>query len=352
MKVYPDRLESLLERGTAPIYLVHGDEPLQAGEVTDRLRRHARESGCEEREVVVAETDDDWARLAEAGASLSLFAARRLVELRLPTGKPGRAGGAALVAWAERPPEDVLLLIRAGRLDRGATTSAWFKAVDKVGVTVAVSPIDASVLPRWLQARLARHGLQATPEALALVCERVEGNLLAASQEIERMGLLYEPGVLEPEMVLDAVADSARYAISDLAPAALRGESARALKILRGLAATNEAPTLVLWALNQEIRGGARAAETHERGADLETALKNAGVWASRQADLKLAIGRHPTRAWLAFLVEIARIDRMIKGREEGDVWNAFEALCAAIADTGHSSVPTRAPALPRPHPA
>ena len=347
MKVYPDRLEALLERGTAPIYLVHGDEPLQGGEITDRLRRHARDWGAEEREVVVAETDDDWARLAEAGASLSLFAARRLVELRLPTGKPGRAGAAALAAWAERPPEDVVLLIQSGRLDKGGASSAWFKAVDAVGVTVQVQPIDASSLPRWMGARLARHGLQPTPEALALVCERVEGNLLAASQEIERLGLLHEPGVLEASMVLDAVADSARYAISDLAPAALRGEPARALKILRGLAATGEAPTLVLWALNQEIRGGARAAETHAKGAGLETALKNAGVWAGRQADLKLAIARHPVRAWLGFVAEIARIDRMIKGREAGDVWDAFESLCAALADTGHSPLPPRPQPLP-----
>ena len=347
MKVYPDKLETLLQRGTAPVYLVHGDEPLQAGEITDRLRRHAREAGFDEREVVVAETDDDWARLREAGDSLSLFAARRLVELRLPTGKPGRVGGPALIRWAEDAPPDVLLLIQAGKLDRGGAASAWFKAIDKVGVTVAVQPIGAAVLPRWLDARLARHGLQATPDALALVCERVEGNLLAASQEVERLGLLYPPGVLEASMVLDAVADSSRYAIGDLAPAVLRGETARALKILRGLAATDEAPTLVLWALNQEIRGGARAAETHARGAGLDTALKNAGVWANRQPDLKLAIARHPVTAWLGFLAEIARIDRMIKGREEGDVWNAFESLCAALADAGHSPVTPRTAPIP-----
>ena len=347
MKVYPDRLEALLERGTAPIYLVHGDEPLQAGEVADRLRRHARERGFDEREVVVAESDDDWARLAETGASLSLFASRRLVELRLPSGKPGRVGAPALAAWAERPPEGVLLLIQSGKLDKGGASSAWFKAIDAAGVTVQVRPVDAANLPRWLDARLARHGLQATPEALALVAERVEGNLLAAAQEIERLALLYEPGVLEAPMVLDAVADNARYAVSDLAPAVLRGEAARALKILRGLAATNEPPTLVLWALNQEIRGGARAAEAYARGTALGTALGNAGVWASRQADLEAAILRHPVRAWLGFVAEIARVDRIIKGREDGDVWDAFESLCAALADTGHSPLPPRPPPLP-----
>ncbi len=189
---------------------------------------------------------------------------------------------------------------------------------------------------------LARHGLQATPEALALIAERVEGNLLAGAQEIERLGLLYPAGVLEASMVLDAVADSARYAISDLAPAALRGDAARALKILRGLEATNEAPTLVLWSLNQEIRAGARAAETHEKGAGMDAALKSAGVWANRQADLKLALARHSARAWLGFVGAAAHIDRMIKGREEGDVWIAFERLCSELADTGHSPTTPR----------
>lgn len=342
VKVYPDKLEALLSRGTAPIYLVHGDEPLQAGEIGDRLRRHARERGHDEREVVVATDDADWARLREAGDSMSLFAARRLVELRLPSGKPGRVGGPALIRWAERPPPDVLLLIQAGKLDRGGAASAWFKAIDNVGVTVAVHPIDATSLPRWLDTRLARHGLQATPEALALVSERVEGNLLAAAQEIERLGLLYPAGVLEASMVLDAVADSARYRTSDLAPAVLRGDAARAVKILRGLAATNEAPVLVLWALNQEIRAGARAAEAQAQGAGIDAALKSAGVWANRQPDLKLALARHSTRAWLGFVADVARIDRTIKGREGGDVWDAFERLCGEIADAGHS------PAIPK----
>jgi len=332
MKVYPDKLDQQLARGTAPIYFVHGDEPLQRDEVGDRLRRHAREQGFEERVVIVADSDDDWGRLREAGASLSLFAERRLIELRLPTGRPGRAGGDALKRWAEDPPPDVLLLVSSAKLDRGGASSAWFKAVEAAGVTIAVWPVEAARLPDWLGARLARHALQATPEAVALIAERVEGNLLAAAQEVERLSLLYPAGVLDADAVLDAVADSARYAISDLVPAVLGGDAARALRILRALAATNESPVLVLWALNQEVRAGARAAEAQAAGAGLDAALKGAGVWASRQPVLKRALARHDAAAWLGFVRESARLDRTIKGQEEGDVWGGFEALCAAIA--------------------
>jgi len=332
VKVYPDKLDQQLSRGTAPIYLVHGDEPLQRDEVGDRLRRHAREQGFQERVVIVAESDDDWARLAEAGASLSLFADRRLIELRLPTGKPGRTGSEVLKRWAEAPPEDVLLLISSAKLDRGGASSAWFKAIEAAGVTIAVWPIEAARLPAWLGARLARHALQATPEAIALIGERVEGNLLAAAQEVERLSLLHPGGVLDAEAVLAAVADSARYAISDLVPAVLEGDAVRALRILRALAATNEAPVLVLWALNQEVRAGARVSEAQSAGAGLDAALKGAGVWANRQAALKRALARHDTPAWLGFVRESARLDRMIKGQEAGDVWSGFEALCAAIA--------------------
>jgi len=332
MKVYPDKLDQQLSRGTAPIYLVHGDEPLQRDELGDRLRRHAREQGFEERVVIVAESDDDWARLSEAGASLSLFAERRLIELRLPTGKPGRTGGEVLKRWAESPPPDVLLLIGSAKLDRGGASSAWYKAIESAGVTLQVFPIDAARLPAWLGARLARHALQATPEAIALIGERVEGNLLAAAQEVERLSLLHPGGLLDADAVLGAVADSARFSIQDLVPAVLEGNAVRALRILRALASTNEPPVLVLWALNQEVRAGARVAEAQSAGAGLDAALKGAGVWANRQASLKRALARHDSAAWLSFVRESARLDRMIKGQEAGDVWGGFEALCAAIA--------------------
>ncbi len=338
MKVYPDKLDQALGRGTAPIYLVHGDEPLQLDEVGDRLRRHARDEGYEERTVIVANEDADWARLRAAGDTMSLFAERRLVELRLPTGKPGRAGAEALKAWASAPPTDVLLLIRSAKLDRGGSSSAWFKAIDKIGVTIAVWPVEASRLPAWLKDRLARHGLVATPEALSLIADRVEGNLLAAAQEAERLALLYPSGSLDADQVLAAVADSSRFSIADIAPAVMRGDVTRAVRILRGLADTGEAPVLVLWALSQEVRAGTRVAEALAAGAGMDAAMKGAGVWASRQADLKLALARHDVGAWLGSLADISHLDRLTKGQEPGDVWIAFERLCVAIAESASST--------------
>lgn len=332
MKVYPDKLEQQLARGTAPIYFVHGDEPLQLGEIADRLRTHARSEGYDERQVIVPDSDEDWQRLGEAGASLSLFSSRRLIEVRLPTGKPGRAGGDAFKRWAADPPPDVMLLVSSGKLDRGGSSSAWFKAIEAAGVTIAVWPIEAARLPAWLSERLARHALQATPEAVAAIAERVEGNLLAAAQEVERLSLLFGAGTLEVDQVLGAVGDSARYSISDLVAASLDGDAARALHILRGLAGTGEPPVLVLWALNQEIRAGARAAEAQAAGAGVDAALKAAGVWANRQPALKRALARHDAPAWLGFVRAAAQLDRMIKGQEAGNVWNAFELLCAGLA--------------------
>lgn len=332
MKVYPDKLEQTLERGTAPIYLVYGEEPLQREELGDLLRQHARREGYTERTVIVANEEADWANLRAAGDSLSLFAERRLIELRVPTGKPGRVGGEALKAWAADPPPDVLLFVASTKLDRSAMSSAWFKAIDKVGVTVGVWPIEAAQLPRWLQGRLARHGLEATPDALKLIAERVEGNLLAGAQEVERLALLYPAGQLDVDHVIAAVADNARFAVGDLVAAVLRGEAVRAVRILRGLKATGEAPVLLLWALSQEVRAGARVAEALAAGAGMESAMKGAGVWAKRQADLKLAVARHDVGRWLVYLADMSRLDRHTKGQEQGDVWLEFERVCVDIA--------------------
>jgi len=235
MKLFPDKLDAHLAKGAAPIYLLHGDEPFQLMELGDRLRIQAREQGYDEREVIIANEEADWSQFRDSAANMSLFSALRLIELRLPSGKPGRSGGEALREYCANPAPDVRLVISSAKLDRSASNSAWFKAIDKVGVTIAVWPIEASRLPRWLAGRLAAKGLQATPEALSLIAERVEGNLLAANQEIERLALLFPNGVLEADQVLEAVADSARYSISDLSTAVLMGQAGRSLRVLQGL---------------------------------------------------------------------------------------------------------------------
>ena len=216
MKIYPDKLDAHLSKTLAPVYLLHGDEPLQLMEIGDKLRNKGRDAGFDERQVIVATEDADWSSFREAADSFSLFAERRLIELRLPTGKPGRIGSEVLKQYCSNPPPDVLLLITAGKLDRSASNSAWFKAIDQSGVTLAVWPIPAAQLGSWLNQRLTAKGLHADAAALSLIAERIEGNLLAARQEVERLALLYPPGPLNSEQVLIAVSDSARYSIADL----------------------------------------------------------------------------------------------------------------------------------------
>jgi len=324
------------------VYFLHGDEPLQIMELGDQLRDHAREQGFEERQVFYASDDSDWIAFREAADSLSLFAERRLIEIRLPTGKPGRAGGEQIKTYCQNPSPDVLLLITSSKLERGGKTSAWFKAIDKVGVNIEALPVGPKELPRWLKARCQQYGLDAEDTALELIAERVEGNLLVASQEVERLALLFPSANLTPDKVLTAVSDSSRYSINDLASAALSGDAARAVRIVRGLRDEATAPVLVLWALSAEIRSATRAAEAIAERVPEQKAFKAAGVWPSRVALVKIALKRHSVASWLHLLQQTADIERMVKGQEPGDVWDAFTALSAGFAGHGKAILTTR----------
>lgn len=340
MKLYPDKLEAHLRQTLAPVYLLHGDEPLQIMEIGDRLRVQARESGFDERQVIVIADDSDWSTFRESADSFSLFAERRLIELRLPTGKPGRVGGEVLKQYCSNPPADVLLLITSAKLDRSGSNSAWFKAIDKVGVTLAVWPIAVSQLGAWLSRRLAAKGLHAGADALELIADRVEGNLLAARQEVERLALLYPAGELSCDQILAAVSDSARYSIGDLSLAALNGESVRALRILAGLHDEAVSEVLILWSLVNEVRAGTRTAEAVEAGVGEDAALKSAGVWQNRAEPLKNALMRHSAASWLSMLSACTTIDRQIKGQAAGSHWDALAALTTQLA--GHGETPLK----------
>ena len=346
MKLFPDKLDAHLTKGAAPIYLLHGDEPCQLMELGDRLRADAREQGFDERTVIIANEEADWAQFRNSAASMSLLSALRRIELRLPTGKPGRSGGEALREYCANPPPDVRLVITSAKLDRSGSSSAWFKAIDKVGVTIAVWPVEANRLPRWLAGRLAAKCLQATPEALQLISERVEGNLLAANQEIERLALLFPDGMLEADQVLEAVADSARYSIADLSTAALMGQTGRSVRVLRGLQEEAVSEVLVLWSLANEIRAGARTAEAHEKGMAMDAALKAAGVWKARAEPLKEALSRHRAAAWLQMLASCSKIDRQLKGQAAGNAWDALESLCTRLAGNQRQEILPKAELL------
>lgn len=329
MKLYPDKLASHLNSASlAPIYLLSGDEPLQVGEAADAVRAAARERGYASREVFFVERSFDWQALRSAGESLSLFAEKRVLELRLPTGKPGDVGAKMLVEFAERPPEDTVLLVISGKVDK---KNKWVKALENAGVFVEYWPLDIAQLPRWIEERMARAGIAADREAAQLLADRVEGNLLAAAQEIDKLALLLAGSRADAQAVRGAVADSARFDIFQLADVALAGDAARALRMLDALRAEGMEPVLVGWSLAREIRMLAEMSFKVAGGLSADRASAN--VWPKkRQPIVARALQRFPVRAWERLLLEVALVDRQIKGMRRGDPWQNIERLVSAMA--------------------
>lgn len=331
MRLKPEQLAQQLQRGIAPIYLVCGDEPLQSMEACDAIRAAARAAGCTERMVFEAERGFDWTQLMQARANLSLFAERRLLELRLPTGKPGVEGAKALMEYLAAPSSGDVLLILAGKLDKESQQAKWFVALDKAGVVVQVWPVEPAQLPAWVDRRMRAKGLQPTREAAALLAERVEGNLLACAQEIEKLALVRE-GALDAEAVAAAVADSARYNVYDLVDRALAGEAAQCARALQGLRGEGEEPVLVLWALARELRALAQMRAALAAGKGEDTVLAEHRVWDKRKTLVRAALKRHSLPACRDLLRRAAAIDRVIKGATRGNAWDELLQLALGLA--------------------
>ncbi|MDE2088777.1 MAG: DNA polymerase III subunit delta [Gammaproteobacteria bacterium] len=333
MKLKPEQIEAHLAGELAPVYLVGGDEPLQVQEAADAVRARARALGYLDREVMTVEPGFDWGVLRAAAGNLSLFAQRRLIELRLPAGKPGAPGEKALAAYAESPAPDTLLLLITGKLDAAARASAWLRAVDRAGVVVLAWPLDGRALPVWIERRMRSAGLQPARAAVALLAERVEGNLLAAAQEIDKLALLQGgKGALDAEAVAAAVADSARFDVYGLADSALEGNAARGVRMLAGLRAEGVEPVLVAWALAREVRALAAMAHAVSHGASVDQALAQQRVWDSRKAVVRRALQRHGVGVWRALLRRCAHLDRVVKGIAPGRAWDELLQLSLAIA--------------------
>lgn len=323
-----DALEGHLARTLAPLYVIHGDEPLLALEAADAVRGRARAAGHSERVVLQAERHFDWSELAHATASLSLFGDRRLVELRIASGKPGTDGAQALVAFCARLPDDAVTIVSLPRLDRAAQSSAWFTALAAAGVIVNVFAVDRAELPRWIAARLARQQQRAAPDALAFIAECVEGNLLAAHQEIQKLGLLHPPGELAFEQVREAVLDVARYEVAQLSEAMLTGDRARLARVLDGLAGEGEAPPRVLWVMSEDVRTLVRLQQGLAAGRQASEVLREARVFnEGRQRLLARAAKRCAPEAVRKALSQCAQIDRLAKGLGKGDVWDELLQL-------------------------
>ena len=330
MKLYPDKLDAALKKGLLPVYFFSGDEPLQLGEAADAVRRHAREQGFTEREVMHVDKGFDWNELLAASNAMSLFAERRVIDLRLPSGKPGKDGGAALAEYAARPPEDTVLLISSGKVDKRSQSAKWYTALDKIGGTLQVWPVEAPEMPRWLDQRLRSRGLQPEQEAVRIIAERVEGNLLAAAQEVDKLVLLIGEGALSVAQVEAAVADSARFDVFGLVDAALEGDAPRLTRMLDGLRGEGVEPILVLWALTRELRSLADMALQIESGKGIDGVLGR--VWGKRKGPVKLGLQRHNRVRWQQMLRRAARLDRVIKGAAPGNAWDELLQLGLLMA--------------------
>jgi DNA polymerase III subunit delta len=328
LAVRADQLDTHLARGLAALYVVHGDEPLLALEAADAIRAKARAEGYSERDVHLVERGYDWSRLAASAASLSLFASRRIIELRVPSGKPGTDGAEAIGAYCARLPEDTLTLVTLPRLDRAGQNSAWFGALAAAGVVVNVFPVDRKQLPLWIGARLARQKQRASEAALAFVADCVEGNLLAAHQEIQKLSLLHPAGELSFEQVRDAVLDVARFEVSQLSEAMLAGDRVRLARVLDGLAGEGEAPPRVLWVMAEDVRAVARVQAGLATGRNVADLLREARVWGdARQRLVGTAARRMAREALEAALAHAAAIDRTIKGLAKGNPWDELLRL-------------------------
>jgi DNA polymerase-3 subunit delta len=334
MQMRAEQLDSHLRRELASIYVIHGDEPLIALEAADAVRAAARKRGFTEREVFEPGRGFDWSELEHSLASLSLFGGNKIVELRLTTGKPGAEGGASIAGYCERPGADILLLVSLPRLDRMSQATAWFGALSSAGVVVDVWPVERARLPGWISGRLARQGQSAPREALEFLADRVEGNLLAAHQEVQKLALLAPQGELSLETVRDAVANVARYDAYSACEAMLAGDGARYVRIIDGLKSEGEAPTLVLWTLSEELFALARIQAGSAAGRSLDDLLRENRVWGPRQRPMKAAASRVAPGTVRRAIQHAAGIDRAIKGVGPGEPWDEFLKLGLELAAT------------------
>lgn len=332
MKLRAEQLDGHLAKGLAPVYVLSGEEPLQLGEACDSVRRHAREQGYTEREVMVADSGFDWGEFMASCNTLSLFASRKVIELRMPSGKPGTDGSKILLEFAERPPEDTVLLVICGKLDKTAQNAKWYQALDALGATLQVWPVETRDMPGWIAARLRSRGLQPAREAAQILAERVEGNLLAAAQEVEKLLLLYGEGPLSAEQVEAAVTDSARFDVFGLVDVALAGDVPRLTRMLDGLQAEDVEPILVLWALTREIRSLAAMAAKVETGTPVERVLTEYHVWDKRKGPMRAGLTRHTSARWQQMLRRAGRIDRISKGAAPGNAWDELLQLGLLMA--------------------
>jgi DNA polymerase-3 subunit delta len=316
--------------------MVSGDEPLQQMESLDLIRSYLREQqDYSERVVLDVDAQFDWTRLTEEAACMSLFASRRIVEIRLPSARPGRQGGQTIKEYFTQPPSDTVLIFNTGKIDSGAKKSAWYRAIEKNGLVIQCWPIAVDKLPYWLQQRFKLRDMDADSEVLAYISQLVEGNLLAADQEIEKLYLLLGPGKITYADVVEAVTSQSRYNVFELVDMLLTGNTKRVIRIISGLKAEGVVPVVANWALAKDIRLLTQASRDM---ASAEFILKRSGVWQSRMTLFKSCLRRHSPKAFQAMLKRCFYIDAVSKGMINANVWDEIETLCISLAGNTKSA--------------
>jgi DNA polymerase III subunit delta len=332
MKITIDSLAAQLKKALPAMALVSGDEPLLVSEACDALRTTARERGFAERRVFFVERGFDWNELRAATQAMSLFAEQRVIEVRLKGASPGNEGSEVLCEIAAQNASDLMVLVVTDKLDAKSLNTKWVTAIEKSGWLIQVWPVEAPQLPAWVGRRLQRAGVKTESGVAELIAERVEGNLLAAQQEIDKLALLHPDNTLTVEQTLDAVADSARYDVLQLGLAAMQGNAARALRILDGLKEEGIDAVLVLWGINKDLQWLARVSHAMSRGQATDAAMYAAGVWKPRQTAMKQAAQRIRLPAIRALLVDAAQVDAAIKGVNRRDPWIELRGVIARLA--------------------
>lgn len=326
-----EQLATSLQRGLAPIYLVGGEEPLLLQECCDQIREAARAQGFIERELLQVESGFDWSELQQVAAP-SLFASQKIIDLRLRTGKPGRDGAKVLGEWADDPDPNIILLVSCEKWDAGSRKSKWASKLEKAGQRLDIWPIKAQELPGWLEQRMRQHGMQPEPDVLRILADRLEGNLLAARQEIDRLALIKGAGVVTVDDVMKVVADSSRFDAFTLAEHMLSGNLRDGLRVAAGLKRMDTPIPLLLGALLKELKT-TEAFRLAMRAGEQETMVfRRLNIWYNRQSIVRAAARRLHTRKLYEAFKLLALMDRQSKGRAAGDAWQSLDSLLVQLS--------------------
>ena len=333
MRLRPEQLKTHLERsGKMPVYFVSGDEPLQKLESIDLIRNHYQKQGYDERIIFEVNKSFDWNQINEASSNLSLFSNNKIIELRMVAPKPGRQGGIFLQQYVENENNDTVLIISSDKIDKGTQNNKWVKAIGKAGVMIQVKPIGPAQLPGWIQARMQNRQKKITHDAARLIAERVEGNLLAAQQEIEKLLLLIEKDRIDIEDIMGAVADSSRYNVFDMLESAFVGNIDRTLLMLNGLKNEGTEPLLLFGALMWEYRRLCSIAYEYEAGTQLENIFRSYRIWDQKKRPITSVLKRHTSKSLDRLLNYCAVIDKTLKSGQRDRAWDQFSTLLLAIA--------------------